>query len=113
VLNGQSTRVLVFVFASVSYQHPLVLSIVLTSIDRLPTVSASEALQKLRDAAPKNISTGLPTLNAILTGQPRSNANGGSRAGGLVPGQITEVYGPPGVGKTAFWYVNLLWKVRS
>ncbi|QDS69367.1 hypothetical protein FKW77_004317 [Venturia effusa] len=67
------------------------------SSHRLPTVSASAALQKLRDDAPKNISTGLPTLNAIL-----ANAKDGSKTGGLIPGQIVEVYGPPGVGKTAF-----------
>ena len=25
--------------------------------------------------------------------------------GGIRRGQLTEIYGPPGVGKTAFWYV--------
>ncbi|KAE9978596.1 hypothetical protein BLS_000443 [Venturia inaequalis] len=73
-----------------------------SSSHRLPTVSASAALQKLRDAAPKNISTKLPTLNAILAGKITSNIKDGIKNGGLVPGQITEVYGPPGVGKTAF-----------
>lgn len=74
-------------------------------LDRLPTVSASAALQRLRDAAPNNISTGLPTLNTILAGQKRNHVSSGSKTGGLVPGQIIDVYGPPGVGKTAFWYV--------
>ncbi|TID23622.1 P-loop containing nucleoside triphosphate hydrolase protein [Venturia nashicola] len=73
-----------------------------SSSHRLPTVSASTALQKLRDSAPNNISTGLPTLNTILAGKTANHANNELKNGGLVPGQITEVYGPPGVGKTAF-----------
>jgi hypothetical protein len=75
--------------------------------DRLPTVSASDTLHKLRNATPHVISTGLPRLDAILSGQragvPSSTA--ASRGRGLARGQITEVYGPPGVGKTTLWYV--------
>jgi hypothetical protein len=86
--------------------------------DRLPTVSASTALHKLRDAAPHAISTGLPRLDVILSGQRAVNSSSGTTAsraasrgkGGLVRGQITEVYGPPGVGKTAFWYVGRMEK---
>ncbi|ORY83648.1 P-loop containing nucleoside triphosphate hydrolase protein [Protomyces lactucae-debilis] len=48
-------------------------------------VSLSQALQH----TPNVLETGLPTIDRQLRG-------------GLVPGLLTEVYGPPGSGKTAF-----------
>lgn len=64
--------------------------------DRLPTISASQALQ---NAASRKlgISTSLPNLDQAFRS---SFAMSSSK--GLPRGQLTEVYGPPGVGKTAF-----------
>lgn len=73
----------------------------LTLSDRLPAVSASQALQQLRNERPFSISTGVPKLDTILVGQ-----SPGGNGGGLVRGQITEVFGPSGVGKTAFACVS-------
>lgn len=111
--------------------------------DRLPTFSASQALQSLKaNDTHTTISTSLPQLDALLEGgsaidsdlishnvgndtenldndndndgnaDHRSNENHGERErsgrcnyGGIRRGQLTEIYGPPGVGKTAFWYV--------
>lgn len=69
--------------------------------DRLPTVSAAKALQDLErnDGAP--ISTGLAVLDASL-----SLELGGAHHGGIQKGHVTEVWGPPGAGKTAFGYAR-------
>jgi len=64
--------------------------------DRLPTISATEALQKAAKRS-RCIATGLPTLDISL-----QSACSTSRCGGIQRGQLTEVYGPPGVGKTSF-----------
>ena len=64
--------------------------------DRLPTISASEALRNA-SARSRSISTGLPSLDSAL----RPN-NSTVASKGLPCGSVTEIYGPPGVGKTAF-----------
>jgi RecA/RadA recombinase len=71
-------------------------------LDRMPTVSAAQALQELRSPEKKAISTGLKGLDAMLLH--RDTINGGIEevAGGIERGVVTEVYGPPGVGKTTF-----------
>jgi hypothetical protein len=69
-------------------------------------VSATQALQKLRTAPSKNVSTGLPRLDELLT-KARPMPPSGSKvdnAKGLCCGHIADVYGPPGSGKTALWY---------
>ena len=71
-------------------------------IDRLPTVSASQALQNLKSRGSSAISTGLKHLNQILSPHGIGGAPVDRPGGGLIRGQVTEVYGPPGVGKTAF-----------
>ncbi|KIW16801.1 hypothetical protein PV08_03991 [Exophiala spinifera] len=63
---------------------------------RLPTVSGVEAL-KLASEKAKSISTGLPTLDGLLLPNELSLATPG-----LQRGCVTEIFGPPGVGKTAF-----------
>lgn len=71
--------------------------------DRLPTVSAAQALQGRR-SAPRAVSTGLPRLDAALASPPSRPgrlALGPGGGGGIVRGQLTEAYGPPGVGKSA------------
>ncbi|KAK8218954.1 P-loop containing nucleoside triphosphate hydrolase protein [Phyllosticta capitalensis] len=70
---------------------------------RLPTVPASQALQALRSKAPRLLSTGLSQLDALLTARSLGpQQNGPAQTGGLPRGQVTEIYGPPGAGKTAF-----------
>ncbi|KAK8206330.1 P-loop containing nucleoside triphosphate hydrolase protein [Phyllosticta paracitricarpa] len=72
-------------------------------IDRLPTVSASQAFNALKNKAPRSLSTGLTHLDALLGPRsPGTQHNGTSQTGGLPRGQVTEIYGPPGAGKTAF-----------
>ncbi len=63
--------------------------------DRLPTVSASEALQELQTAGPETISTTLPSLDSVLSGAI------GITTGGLERGKTSELWGPKGAGKTA------------
>ena len=63
---------------------------------RLPTVSGIEALQNAAANA-RGIPSSLPALDAILV----NNHNGLSFATpGIQRGHVTEVFGPPGVGKT-------------
>ncbi|KAK7522512.1 hypothetical protein IWZ03DRAFT_392860 [Phyllosticta citriasiana] len=70
---------------------------------RLPTVSASQAFNALKNKAPRSLSTGLTHLDALLGPRsPGTQHNGTSQTGGLPRGQVTEIYGPPGAGKTAF-----------
>ncbi|KAJ5466672.1 hypothetical protein N7539_009401 [Penicillium diatomitis] len=72
----------------------------LDGLDTLPVISIS-ASQSLNASAAvrESISTGLPRLNEALndfsTDEPR-------RSGGIVRGHVTEVFGPPGAGKTSF-----------
>jgi len=68
------------------------------SIDRLPTVSASEALQNLHARGARTVPTGLTQLNRLLA---PPSLPGHDVAGGYARGKVTEVYGPSGVGKTS------------
>lgn len=70
--------------------------------DRLPTLSASQALQNLSSTPRKPISTGLQSLDAVLQGRDYDSLSQNDQFGGISRGELTEVYGPPGVGKTAF-----------
>lgn len=65
--------------------------------DRLPTFSASQALQDLQASGPACISTGVSLLNALLSGDVSNNAE----TGGFERGKVTEIWGPKGAGKTA------------
>ncbi|KAK3307497.1 P-loop containing nucleoside triphosphate hydrolase protein [Chaetomium strumarium] len=69
----------------------------LPSTHRLPTVSAAQALQDLEGSDSYLISTGLAALDASLM-----SGLGGSDRGGIQKGHVTEIWGPPGAGKTAF-----------
>ncbi|KAL2257047.1 hypothetical protein VTK26DRAFT_733 [Humicola hyalothermophila] len=69
----------------------------LPSTHRLPTVSAAQALQDLEGGENNCISTSLAALDVSL-----SHGLGGADHGGIQKGHVTEVWGPPGVGKTAF-----------
>ena len=53
----------------------------------------------------KPISTGLKSLDAILQGKEPSSSEQDDVPGGLSRGHVTEIYGPPGVGKSTLAYV--------
>ena len=73
-----------------------------TTIDRMPTISASQALESINTLSRgSHISTGLPKLDLILDGRAPDSQTQQHLGGGLPRRQICEVYGPPGVGKTA------------
>jgi hypothetical protein len=71
------------------------------STDRLPTIQASQALNELQRDNGLHLSTGLEDLDKALLppspGEPQSS----SFNGGVKRGQVTEIWGPPGTGKTA------------
>ncbi|CAO2652878.1 Nn.00g022890.m01.CDS01 [Neocucurbitaria sp. VM-36] len=66
---------------------------------RLPTVSASQALQNLQARGARTVSTGIAQLNKVLA---PPSLPGHDVSGGYMRGKVTEVFGPSGVGKTAF-----------
>lgn len=71
--------------------------------DRLPTVSASAALDELASDAGVHIPTGLAELDkALAVNSPLQQVVGNDPPGGITRGQVTELWGPPGAGKTAF-----------
>jgi RecA/RadA recombinase len=69
--------------------------------DRMPTVSAAQALQDFNSSSTRCISTGLRGLDAALQNRDAAIAEKEALHGGVLRGQVTEIYGPPGVGKTA------------
>jgi hypothetical protein len=72
----------------------------LFATDRLPTVSASDAFRNLSDddhQSPSNAYTDISELDHAI-------------GGGFECGRVTELWGPPGAGKTAIAYVNALEK---
>jgi hypothetical protein len=75
--------------------------LIINLLDRLPTISVSQALQKLNTPGAKWVSTGLPLLDKNLKGSSLNFATQEPNIGGFVKGQITEIYGPPASGKTA------------
>jgi RecA/RadA recombinase len=66
----------------------------------MPTVSAAQALQDLKSSPTRCISTGLHLLDAVLQNRGLST-DGEPLHGGVSRGKVTEIWGPPGVGKTA------------
>ena len=74
----------------------------------MPTVSAAQALQDLKSAPSRCISTGLELLDRVLQRRELGVSDSDEEAfhGGISRGKVTEVYGPPGVGKTALGYVG-------
>lgn len=67
----------------------------------MPTVSAAQALDELSRDASRQVSTSLPDLDRALTGSASGLSAEQEDKGGIQKGQVTEVWGPPGVGKTA------------
>ncbi|TGO69900.1 hypothetical protein BELL_0751g00020 [Botrytis elliptica] len=71
--------------------------------DRMPTVSAAQALQDLESSPTRCIPTGLANLDLALqnTDPLQVSTSADQNYGGISRGKVTEIYGPPGVGKTA------------
>lgn len=67
-------------------------------LDRLPTVTASAALEELKQDQTIHISTGLDELDKHLQD---ASSSASQVSGGVKRGQVTEIWGPPGTGKTA------------
>ncbi|KAH9897250.1 P-loop containing nucleoside triphosphate hydrolase protein [Xylariomycetidae sp. FL2044] len=74
----------------------------LSSTHRLPTVSAAQALEDLGSDPGRFIPTSLDALDRALNDAPGGGSEGSQRPGGLQKGQVVEVWGPPGSGKSAF-----------
>ncbi|KAF7560508.1 hypothetical protein G7046_g3640 [Stylonectria norvegica] len=68
---------------------------------RLPTVSASQALDELREDSCNHVSTGLEDLDRGLLDSAYVASQISASRGGVRRGQVTEIWGPPGSGKTA------------
>lgn len=71
----------------------------------MPTVSAAQALEELDDDPSRYVSTSLPDLDKLLGGGTPGLVGDSSEQGGVQKGQVTEIWGPPGVGKTTFGLV--------
>ncbi|KAJ2895889.1 DNA repair protein rhp55 [Zalerion maritima] len=68
---------------------------------RLPTVSAADALEDFEQYEVTGfIPTGLPSLDRLLANVDLDDSES-HLSGGLLKGQLTEIWGPPGSGKTA------------
>ncbi|KAK2018191.1 hypothetical protein LZ32DRAFT_397841 [Colletotrichum eremochloae] len=83
-----------------SFHEEDISSFDLPSTHRLPTVSAAEALEDLDGGVARHISTGIGRLDETLLFS-SSRQDCGSARGGLQRGQVSEIWGPPGSGKTA------------
>ncbi|PON29445.1 hypothetical protein TGAM01_v201694 [Trichoderma gamsii] len=70
-------------------------------VNRLPTVPASQALEDLKADPAAHISTGLAALDCALLGLGSEDSQNAAMHGGVKRGQVTEIWGPPGCGKTA------------
>lgn len=74
----------------------------MTLTHRLPTISAAQALEDLGTDPRRFISTGLETFDQALNDVIGESSSALPRPGGLQKGQVVEIWGPPGSGKTAF-----------
>ncbi|KAL7922290.1 P-loop containing nucleoside triphosphate hydrolase protein [Trichoderma austrokoningii] len=72
-----------------------------SSTHRLPTVPASQALEGLKADPAAHISTGLAALDRALLGLSSEDSQDAVVHGGVKRGQVTEIWGSPGCGKTA------------
>lgn len=70
--------------------------------DRLPTVSAAQALEDISTDPRRFISTSIRALDNALVSVRTDDGDASSGLGGFQRGQVAEIWGPPGSGKTAF-----------
>ncbi|KAI1118717.1 P-loop containing nucleoside triphosphate hydrolase protein [Nemania sp. NC0429] len=71
-----------------------------SSTHRLPTVSAAQVFDDLEADSRQSIATGLEALDRALADVALEDGDRPQRCRGIQKGQITEVWGPPGSGKT-------------
>jgi RecA/RadA recombinase len=72
------------------------------SSDRLPTVAASQVLDDLKDDDSGYISTGIAALDKLLFADTQELFEARSeKSGGVRRGVVTEIWGPPGSGRSA------------
>ncbi|ODA77678.1 hypothetical protein RJ55_06280 [Drechmeria coniospora] len=78
------------------YQHRVL-------VNRLPTVAASQALDEWKDDTTSMMATGLEKLDKALAASSSAEPEAAESVshGGIKRGQVTELWGPPGAGKTA------------
>ena len=69
-------------------------------VDRLPTVSAAQALEDISNDPRRFIPTGIRALDKALASVRDADSDGPPRLGGFQRGQVIEIWGPPGSGKT-------------
>ncbi|KAK6081047.1 rad55 protein [Seiridium cupressi] len=74
----------------------------LPSTHRLPTVSALDALEDLGNDPKRYVATGLENLDRALGPEADGASQGSARPAGFSRGQVIEIWGPPGSGKTTF-----------
>lgn len=72
----------------------------------MPTVSAAQALEDLKSSPTRCISTGLSLLDYALQNREPQLQDAEPFYGGVSRGKVTEIYGPPGAGKTAIGFVK-------
>ncbi|KJZ79835.1 hypothetical protein HIM_00549 [Hirsutella minnesotensis 3608] len=71
---------------------------------RLPTVAASQALDSLKREPVTSLTTGIDRLDSALGSASHDFTENSTHCGGIKRGQVTEVWGPPGTGKSALAY---------
>lgn len=67
----------------------------------MPTVQASQVFRELQDDSNSFIPTGIESLDDALASESLSQLRDLGHSGGIKKGQVTELWGPPGTGKTA------------
>ncbi|RFU74825.1 dna repair rhp55 [Trichoderma arundinaceum] len=65
------------------------------------TRQAQRAWEDLKAGPAAHISTGLEALDCALLGLDSADSQDAALQGGVKRGQVTEIWGPPGCGKTA------------
>lgn len=79
---------------------------ILINVGAVVSFPASQSLQASASLNADAVSTGLPQLDDAIS-PPLVGDDGDSEPRGIPQGQVTEVFGPPGVGKTSLAYVVL------
>ena len=74
------------------------------AIDRLPTVSASQVLDGLESQTLDCVPSGVEPLDKLFSNNGQASTEDSRSSAGVKRGQVTDVWGPPGTGKTAFGY---------